>query len=287
MKKSLLFLLLAIMIAPLITKAQDDKPFLIPYLKGDLFGYVDANKKMVIEPQFKFASFFKDSKEGYFAKAYLNGNEVKIYPDGKTELVAQPVFEDQSIDGGIFIFSPNTKSIDSVFMDRIKVNSADFKAEYETRKGYYEVFKKYFVLTSKKTNKMGIIDESGKIILPFDYYEIWPYEPIFNMTTHNMVRVRGANKFGVFSLNGDWALPLEYDHIDSPKEIRGKYGKLKKDNLYGYFDKSNLFKVIFPPKYKFANGFGTDGCPIDFAKASIDGINYFYVNKKGVEYYEP
>src|ERR1051325_7442430 len=50
----------AVLLLPALFASSQRLPSLIPYRKGNLWGYCDSTEKMVIEPRFKSAELFSD-----------------------------------------------------------------------------------------------------------------------------------------------------------------------------------------------------------------------------------
>ena len=73
----------------LFTELKAQKlPALIPYRKGDKWGYCDSTKKIIIEPKYDYAYVFQNG----FAFVSLNGKATTIDSVGKEKL--QPVYTD-------------------------------------------------------------------------------------------------------------------------------------------------------------------------------------------------
>ena len=97
---------------------------------------------------------------------------------------------------------------------------------------------KYLMSYRKKDNKKGIIDYSGKTVIPFEYEKIYTndYKDLF-------VAVKNGS-YGVIDINNKIILPFSYDGI----EIIGDYFVIIKDEKISVLN-SNL-KEIYNYHYK-------------------------------------
>ncbi len=57
----------------------------------------------------------------------------------------------------------------------------------------------------KQNGKYGLVDISGKVIVPFDNDDLNFYEP-------NLVKIKKNNKWGFFTADGKMIIPMEYDY---------------------------------------------------------------------------
>ena len=142
---------------------------------------------------------------------------------------------------------------------------------------------KYGVLTLQisqedGSDKYGLIDESGKIVIPVEYDFMLIYEADF-------IFARKGSDYFVFNAEGEVILKPEYD----PSYFSGtrRIGLLEYTNsaaepdLVGLMDKKG--KVIVEPVYD--DLYAEDIMHYDFMLAIKDGKS-FYVDLKGNEYYE-
>ena len=154
----------------------------------------------------------------------------------------------------------------------------------------------------KTNNKWGLIDKTGKEIIPLKY------DGIDNFSKDGLAKVTLNGKDGFIDKTGKEIIPVKYDYIDDLKDelvrvqLDGKWGVVDKtskkiitpikydsidtflqDGLaqvsmggkYGFIDKTTGEEII-PVKYDKISNFSEDG----LAKARI-GKEGFYINKKG------
>lgn len=98
-----------------------------------------------------------------------------------------------------------------------------------------------------KQGKMGIAMQSGSLILPVEFDQIW------DLDSENNIKVLLKGKMGLYNLNGKILIPAEYDNIWP--FVNGK-AKVMQRGKIGYFDQQG--KMIIPCEYQqiwnFENG---------------------------------
>lgn len=106
----------------------------------------------------------------------------------------------------------------------------------------------YNRLEVKINNKCGIVEPSGKIIIPCNYDEIVAKDNLYsviNYTNHPQYSWKKQNIYGLISYNGDLLIPCEYNDIIKSKD----YFVVVKNGLYGCLNvKGNVVADI---KYQY------------------------------------
>src|SRR5207344_3141435 len=103
-----------------------------------------------------------------------------------------------------------------------------------------------------KDGKFGIIDKTGKVIIPFenDYLAMYPL-----LSNHAATRRRDGNTvfFGVINMQKKQIVPTDYD------EIRGDGNMIivKQNGKYGLFDANG--KKMFEPQFTALEPFSSEG----------------------------
>ena len=98
--------------------------------------------------------------------------------------------------------------------------------------------------------KYGLIDETGKFVLPLDTYE-------FLGSVHNgLASFRASNKYGFINAKGQVKIKPQFDWVGDFSEglcvVRNDNGKIG-TGKYGYIDTTG--KVVIDLKFQYANSF--------------------------------
>lgn len=88
-----------------------------------------------------------------------------------------------------------------------------------------------------KFSKMGIIDKSGKILVPFIYDYIKEIK-------NNYLEVHNNAKTGIININNTLILPIEFENIE---HYKGDTFIVKKNNLYGMINSKQTW--LLPCEY--------------------------------------
>ena len=123
--------------------------------------------------------------------------------------------------------------------------------------------------TVVKNGKLGVIDTTGKTIIPCSYDEV------SNWSGYRIWKVRNGSHYGLVSaVNGAVIAPVKYEVIDYLQYGRAR---MKINGKYGFFDAAG--KVVIPARYSYADsdGFDVDGT----ARVKGNGRDYHYIDKNG------
>ena len=111
-----------------------------------------------------------------------------------------------------------------------------------------------FVIVTDSENQQGIVDPSGKVLLPCQYR-------IFRQSGTTLFLVANDHKMGLLNKRMKWVLPMEYDHnidcfecLDMGNFFSKGYACLSKGGKHGLVDTTG--KVLIP--FKFDQGFEVD-----------------------------
>jgi hypothetical protein len=127
--------------------------------------------------------------------------------------------------------------------------------------------------------KEGLIDKSGKEVIPCKYNQIYEVIVIYKNGHESCYFVEGfanANldgKYGYINEKGKEITPFKYDKIEHFNNGRGK---VKYDGKYGYIDENG--KEVIPLKYDDANSFS-----YEIASVKLDD-KLIYIDTQGNEY---
>ncbi|WP_193778063.1 WG repeat-containing protein [Psychrobacter sp. FDAARGOS_221] len=122
------------------------------------------------------------------------------------------------------------------------------------------------------SNRVGYIDENGKVIIPFEYDAIMTGEGgealTFNDFSEGLVAVVKNDKYGFIDSKGEVVVPLQYEWASN---FSDGLAVVRDNELYGAIDKTG--KVVIPIEYASLGDFN-DG----FAAAArpAQDMNYQY-----------
>src|ERR1044072_2193315 len=128
-------------------------PNLIPYRKGNLWGYCDSTKKMILEPQWEDCSFFYQGR----ASVLLNGKWGIINSYGK--YILGPQWEE------CWLYRNGT----ALVRLNEKWGMIDSLGNYVLRPKYYDLYplSPTRFVAYKNKNHAGVIDDHDSTIVPF------------------------------------------------------------------------------------------------------------------------
>ena len=270
-----------------ITNKIIDEDILIPYRKGDKWGFCTPDKKNVLECKFDYVNFF----EGHHAEVSLNKEYYFVDRNGKyikkeSKIEESFNFEDEYDE--VFSWLPNGKKkcknyeISNGLVAVKKNNKFGFvnlrndiiiPFDYDWDSFFkflnlnlFPIFNEGIVFLKKK-DKWGALDTNGKIVIPF-IYESYGFHDLIDFSSEkgfvdNFVNVKFNGKWGIIDRNGKTIIPFEYDMC---YHFYKNLAVVKLNNKYGVFDKSNkqiipfiydeisnikgsLFKIKFNSKY--------------------------------------
>ncbi|WP_445713318.1 WG repeat-containing protein [Flavobacterium sp.] len=291
--KKIILLFTAVIVSSCNFFSKNEKKIdLIPYYQKDNYGYFDLEGKIVINPQFAFASAFRDdialvrttgenSKWGYIdknGKYIINANytsatifqeglawvttensaPIAINKKGETLFILKQAEEVNIFSEGLAAYSVSD-SIETKwgFVDKsgkVKINP-QFKNVNSFKDGKCSV--------SNKEGKWGYIDESGKIIINFQFNKA------FNFIDGKAV-VYLDDKAGVINRDGKYIINPQFDIIYSD----GDKFLVKQDDKIGWVDSNGKFTIN--PQFEDANLFG--GSKLGAVKS---GDQYGFIDNEG------
>lgn len=311
-------MVLIIIQVPLLGVAQTT-PLLVPFRKGGLWGYSDTTGKMIIQPQFTEAGFFKQEDNLYFAEGKINGKKVIISSDGKFMEDDTPASNMHMGEMMVFDNGENYEKQDDPSLDRNGLHGFRFNRKTYTlvSSPVYEIFYHFFNMDNcafvslKSTQKIGAVDKSGNILIPFEYEgnvevigdkqqyvklkkngkygiislgnkQMVPFvwekiEPVNEQRTHFLVKMNFV--FNLIDINNKGVYPTEiYDAVYSNGLILASY-----NNSFGYLNGDG--KIVIPFNYLNAKAFGVAPAVEGFAWVRNKAGDWFFIDKKGREYY--
>ncbi len=243
---------------------------LIPYRSGDLWGYCDRQKNLLIPCQFEDAQFFigdlaKVKQNGQWGLMDLKGDIFLpcefdlVYSDSKKGRVVVALGVDSTGQGGKWGYLPRYRG---------KLPEMQYDLIRECNIPYS--------LGVNQGGKWGMINRSGKVKIPIRYeverVEDHQFEnetllesslttrflPIPSSTylklnfEEGKARVRYQNKWGYINTFGNPIIPIEYEFIGTFKDdLACVVLKTAKGYKTGFINQENVF--VIPPSYDFAS----------------------------------
>ncbi|HEY8936286.1 MAG TPA: WG repeat-containing protein, partial [Cyclobacteriaceae bacterium] len=118
-----------------------------------------------------------------------------------------------------------------------KYDSIIWYVHYNAKTYYYAVsgpWENYFIDRNEKPAgyKMGLVDETGAVIIPLDYDLVGTP----GMIESDIVEVKKDGLVGFFSIDGKQLIAPEYDWI-IPYDENDTYALVKRDTTYGWLTK--------------------------------------------------
>jgi len=267
---------------------------LIPFRKGDKFGFSDENKKLIIEPKYDLACFFNEG----LAAVVVNKKIGFIDKEGNE--VIPPKYERGDVRTLFFIEGLALVKINGKYGFIDKSDKEVTRRRYDDAQPFKEGFAKVYL-----DGNYGFIDKTGTEITRLKYDYVEPF-------SEGMAIVKFRNKYGFIDRTGKEVIPLKYEsaggfsdglssvsfgfmgqqhaYIDrSDNEvIRLKSGITaydfseglaraydNKTRKWGFIDKTG--NIIIQPQYDEALSF-FDG----LARVKREG-KYGFINKEGKE----
>jgi hypothetical protein len=242
---TLILLIFALLYSPSLF-AQELKPF---NQKG-LWGYMDENKKVVIEPQYQYAYRFKGEHA-----VTIRENGVGVINRENQTVIPFNYDHIRHIENGNFLFGYRTKYLGEHYLGIINTrNQVIIEPKYKhisLQNGFYtvvtetdSVVEESGIYTTRITwSKYGLRDSTGKEVIPCEYdYLEWLNDSLIVLSKNNhetqalynskgeqltefkymvigqfmdgLSKVREGDKFGFMNMNGDVIIPIEFDFCE-------------------------------------------------------------------------
>ncbi len=289
MKKKLFLVLFAlIIILPILHAQKDYSPeYLVPFRKGNLWGYSDTLKNIVIDPKFEIANFFYNDRGQFYATGLKDGQDVLIFDDGN-----YVKDNTQSNDSDLVIELEEVPNYKTIINPALSVNGKHGFKIYKIGHNsfiefppvYNELVKvidfsdgtsRFAIFKNISDDKLGMVDTLGNILIPFEYSDV----ELFN-SKEKIFKVK--NKLvGLIDWKGNLVYPLDLLLIE--RLTPDIFVARNQSFLYGALDSKG--KTILPFKYSNITLKHYHQGDCGYVKASLNGKE-FYVSLKGVEYSE-
>lgn len=200
--------------------------------KNNKWGVIDSNGEDVIDPSYQEFIVIPNSKNDVFVCTY-----------------------DVDYDNNTYKTKALNNSNEEIFTDYSQVEA--IQNSDDNGNIWYEEN----VLKVKKDDKYGLIDLSGKELLPIQYQDITPIQGI-----KNAFKIKENEKIGICNDEGTIIIKPEYiDITNLGKESEDGYIFQSENKMFGLVDYSN--KQILEPKYDEIQ--------------KVSGNNLYVVNEQG------
>lgn len=294
MLKKLISFLSLILLLSSCNFNKTNKIDLIPYLDNGLYGYFDFEGKIVITPQFKQATVFRDG----LALVQADGDEnLWGFIDSSGKYVIKPEYKDATVFNeeiawvvsensapkaintkGEFLFTLKDANKVRYFSNSLAafsvVNSDDNteKWGFVDLKGNQKIiaqfdkvgyFSENLCAVRNTSGKWGYIDNTGKLIINYQFDDALGF-----IDGNATVSLDG--KYGIINNSGGYIINPQYSGIFND----GEFYKIIQDKKHGWVDKEG--KYFINPQFDDAILFlGNDLSPVKISK------DWGYVNKEG------
>lgn len=244
-------------ISPLSGK---ETPNLFPIKQNDMWGYINRQGEIVIQPQFSKAWFFSEDLAVACIEPYKCG------------------FIDET---GKFVVNPQFESV-SNFSEGLAVVQSEKKIGYIDKTGKFAISPQFDLMnieiyssfseslaTVKIGNKYGFIDKTGKFVINPQFEFALPF-------TDGLAAIKIGSKWGSIDKEGKIVIHPQFDTasllLTSPF-ING-IAAINVGDQYGYIDKTG--KIIITPQFDVALPFSDEG----LAMVAIGG-KVGFIDKEG------
>jgi hypothetical protein len=248
-----------------LLRSEETELQLVPYRKGNKWGYCSPYKVIIIDCIYNSATPFNNGS----AEVTIDNKMFNIDFNGNTRRI-ENYFAQNWLSEGLLMDEKNGKlgftDINGSLIIPHKYD-IDFGEWYKFSEGLAGV---------KIGNKWGYIDKTDKIILPFiyeDWKDLIEVSPCFD---EGIVHVKKDGKWGFVDRLGKIVIPFVYDCINDSytgKVFSNGLGNMAKNDKWGYIDRHG--NVIIPFIYDSSAGFNEG-----FAKVSKEG-KYGFIDKEG------
>ena len=217
---------------------------LIPYRKGDKYGFSDRNKNIIIEPQFDRASLFGNG----YSNVTIDGKRAIINRSGDIIVPFDPFYK--------FPMTTDLFQVSYEHKDERVWGVVNLNKEVILPVKYDDITYRYGNLELEDLNeKKGVANLKGEIIIPVEYNHIeykWK---------ENLYVISKGRKEGLFTIKGKQLTDFEYidikDFSDGLAQVK-KNSSNNENSLYGYIDITGnvIGKIEYEDNYRFNEGFG-------------------------------
>ncbi len=267
---------------------------LIPYKAGDLWGYLDKDGKIVINPQFNQANVFvnglalvqsPDNKYGYigedgkyiinptykYATSFSEGFACVVIENGKPQFINEKGEVKFTVEGSEYcgVFNDGFALVKTGdlwgYCDKtgnIKI-SPQFDYAFPFSEGLAAVAK-----TNKEKNETlwGFINDKGVIIIPCQFQRV-------NSFSEGLSLVSDGKKYGYIDKSGKYIINSQFDNAG---DFKNGMAIIYQGSLFGFINKAG--KIVINPQFKNAFAFSNNN---DITLVFSSDNKAGYIDKEG------
>jgi hypothetical protein len=207
--------------------AAQTLPDLIPYNDNNKWGYADTNGKVVIPARWQQVFFFDGDRAIVSLNDASNGNATYCTINRTGNYIITPSRNWTINWNTTNNWGSALNTTDSMGRLGLIDSNNNLLIPYEWEPySWYQDYKRDSYKVVKKNGLVGMIDRSGKLVVPCSFGEINLMNTLFEMTQSVFVydpdNMTGQNKMGVYSLaEHKLILPMRYTNI-APIRHKGK-----------------------------------------------------------------
>lgn len=247
-------------------------PELIPYRKGDKWGYANKNGKVIVEPKYTEVDFFSDNRFFRVKKNKLVG----IIDNQGREAIPCLYKDIEKVQDKDLFIAKDTLGFNGVINteNKIIIPFEYSSLEKHPNRDLYIALKE----------KWGVIDEKSNIIIPFSYSSL----EFCNEFIIASRQLKVAFYYGLLNYDGSVRLDFQSLELEKTEYLKSHllvgskeikiynpiFSKYESEKYYGIIDKNG--KNILPIEYNYLLSM-SDGNYIEISKT--DYLTYEY--KKG------
>ena len=252
---------------------------LVPFRKGDQWGYMNSKGKYIINPGYDSVGFFGHNKEKKRLAFVKKDNETFLINESG-QRVADSVADNGNIHLRYRLMLDILNELQRDIEERLYFPSKDgryaFRTQTDTVLGFdYTNFgsydKKKRLLTLKK-DKWILFDDTGN--------ELSQYDSISSFYNDQVAVIREKNKFGLIDGHGKIVVKPKYQTIEK-FNISDPFIIVRRKNKYGLIDKKG--RVIAPTIYERIVSFNDD---YNLYRLTFADGRYGYIDCNARKYFE-
>jgi hypothetical protein len=204
---------------------------LMPYLKGELYGYANSKGKIIVEPKYEYAMLF----ENECARVRLNH---------KWGLIKQ---------NGQIVFEPTAKNISMFDSNGLAKVNVDNKYGVINKKGEWIVPSEYswldiksnFIVVANSMRQSALLDLNGKTIVDFKFNQFKFHEIPY--LDSNLIITGLDEQYGLIEIQKKKYNIRITPHYQSLERISNEYFKAKQNDKLGLINSKD--EIIVPFEY--------------------------------------
>lgn len=200
------------------------------------WGFLNPKNEYIASPKYERVGNFRYG----LAKVYLNGKWEYINLSGKTAFPQQFAYADDF-----------WRDFAIVSKDGLKYGFINIKGKSITEFKYDEAETMYHVARVAIDNKWGLIDKTGKEIVPLKYNSD-EIDDEFYILNEDQILIKAENEVRLLDKNGNILVPLGYDKINYNEAEIKSFVEVWKGEKVGWYDirlKKEIIPVIYDQVY--------------------------------------